>query len=118
MSFDDTNRLCRLVRTSTGMDVNGVVEAFAPIHAALRQIDRTRSLLLIDVRNAPLRNDSVLEAAIDREIHMIVPGFVKWCVLVRTSAGALQVNRVSRVRRPEDPYVFRDEAEALAWLLA
>lgn len=99
------------------MDVAEVTKAFAPIHAALRQIDRTNSLLLIDVRQAPLRNDSNLEAAIDREIHMIVPGFQKWAVLVRTSAGALQVNRVSRVRRPEDPYVFRDEAEAVAWLV-
>ena len=117
LSFDDSQRLCRLVRTSTGMDVDEVVAAFAPVHAALRPVDRARSLLLIDVRQAPLRNDSVLKAAIDREIHLIVPGFKKWGVLVRTSAGALQVSRVSRVRRPEDPYVFRDEADAVAWLL-
>jgi hypothetical protein len=117
MSFDDDTRLCRLTRTGTAMDVAEVESAFAPVHAALRKFDRTRSHLLIDVRQAPLRNDSVLEGAIDREVHLMVPGFKKWAVLVRTSAGALQVNRVSRVRRPEDPYVFRDEAEAVAWLL-
>jgi hypothetical protein len=118
LSFDDGIGLCRLIRTNEAIEVSGIAAAFNPIHAALRQIDRTRSLLLIDVRQAPLRNDPALEVGIDREIHVIVAGFVRWGVLVRTSAGALQVNRVSRVRRPEDPAVFRDEAEAVAWLVA
>jgi hypothetical protein len=117
LSFDDSIGLCRLTRTSVIIEVSSVAAAFNPVHAALRQIDRTRSLLLIDVRLAPLRNDPALEAGIDREVHVIVAGFLRWCVLVRTSAGALQVNRVSRARRPEDPMVFRDESEALAWLV-
>jgi hypothetical protein len=115
LSRHDDGRLWRLTRSDAAITPEEVQEALAPIRAALEGVEHREAGLLVDVRLAPLRNDPALETAMSTQVHRIADGFAKWAVLVRTSVGALQVSRVARLDHRE-PFVGRDEAQALAWL--
>lgn len=116
LSRHDDGRLWRLTRSDVGITPDEVAAALSPIRAALSDVDVHQATLLVDVRQAPLRNDPALETAMSTQVHRIADAFSKWAVLVRTSVGALQVSRVARQDQRE-PFVGRDEAEALAFLL-
>ena len=116
LSRHEDGRLWRLIRSDVGITPEEVGEALLPIRAALQDVEVQRASLLVDVRQAPLRHDPALETAMSTQVHRIADGFAKWAVLVRTSAGALQVSRVAR-QDQRDPFVGRDEAAALAWLM-
>jgi hypothetical protein len=117
LSSHEDGRLWRLTRSDVGITPAEVTEALSPIRVALRGVDVQEACLLVDVRQAPLSNDPALETAMSTQVHRIADAFVRWAVLVRTSAGALQVSRVARLDQRE-PFVVRDEAAALAWLLS
>ncbi len=72
--------------------------------------------LLIDVREAPARNDDPFEAEITRALRAIMPRFAARAVLVKSAVGLLQANRLARARGDGELAVFGDEAEALEYL--
>lgn len=117
LSSHEDGRLWRLTRSDVAITPDEVAEALSPIRSALTGADVQQARLLVDVRQAPLSNDPALETAMSTQVHRIADGFARWAVVVRTSAGALQVSRVARQDQRE-PFVGRDEAAALAWLLS
>jgi hypothetical protein len=83
----------------------------------LPSAQRAASLgLLLDMRDAPLLGDPVLEEAAIRSARDISAGFPRTAVLVRTAVGALQVKRIGRAVAPGETPLFHDEAEAFAFL--
>ena len=87
---------------------------------ALRDVNRGDWGLLVDMRDAPMRNDEVYERTMGHELARLMTGFRRRAVLVKTAIGALQSNRASRAVWGEDPdtapTIFRDEEEALLHL--
>jgi hypothetical protein len=71
--------------------------AFLALHAQigriLDQVGRERRHLLVDMRRGPLNNDPEFERVAERGRAMLVRGFARIAVLVRTAVGALQVKR-------------------------
>ena len=71
--------------------------------------------LLLDVRNAPPRNDTAFEAEVLDALRTLAEQFPKRATLVRTAVGKLQTQRLARERQ-DGVHVFSDEAQALAYL--
>lgn len=74
--------------------------------------------LLVDMRDAPPRNDDAFESTVRRFRTEIHAHFVRVAVVVRTIAGKLQVNRLDREQHLDTAThaVFDDEDEARAFL--
>ena len=69
----------------------------------------------MDSRAAPIRNDDGFEEILSRARARIVARFRCTAVLVASDLGKLQVARYGR-EDARSPPVFRDEAEALAYI--
>ena len=108
--------LVRVIRT--GVTVESLEDCAEQYEQALRamvSLPRARMSLLLDVRQAPLRNDPALEATVAPHRASMCLGFRRVATLVSGSLQHLQFTRYgredgSRVR------VFEDEASTLAYL--
>lgn len=107
----------RLTRTAVPLSAEGAREEIAAVDKLLAQHDRAHSALLVDVREAPMRNDPAFEAQALTLRPASVLRFTHAAILVRTAVGRLQINRLNERDHLDTP-VFMDEAEALAHLRA
>ncbi|WP_437680908.1 hypothetical protein [Sorangium sp. So ce131] len=118
VTVDHTARFVRVARTAEPFDsIEQIEQECQEIAEALAFFDRSALSLLLDIRAAPGRNDRRFEDATLRLRTAAVRGFARVAVLVRTSAGALQVQRHGR----EDGVhrlVSDDEDELLAYVTA
>ncbi|RYE86949.1 MAG: hypothetical protein EOO75_15105 [Myxococcales bacterium] len=116
--IDRSLGLVRYERTSLGFDdVDSIDRTHDAIMRVLETIDRSRLVLLVDLREGPARNDPAFEQAMARHRPRILGGYRRVASLVRTAVGKLQVGRHLR----DDGLVFQvmhDEDEALRYLLA
>lgn len=115
---DEPLRFVRLVRSEKPFASVPEMEAcFAQLLPIMDALDRSRYVLLSDVRAVPGRNDPDFEAVFSRMRPLWLGGFRKVAVLVQSTVGLLQVQRYARsdgiVRR-----VSTDEAELLKYLLS
>jgi hypothetical protein len=74
------------------------------LHAAFDRMDqliavlpRHRTVLLIDSREAPLRNDPVFESEFEMRRRRFIQGFKRVAALVKTAVGRLQIQRHSKI---------------------
>jgi len=117
LELDERRRIVRYTRSSKPFaTIDEASATFRAIGVASAHIDRSRYGLLSDVREAHGRNDPAFEKAISQHRNDLFAGFAKRATLVRTVAGALQVQRINREMQSPDVHVFHDEAEALAYL--
>jgi hypothetical protein len=105
--------IARIIRTATPLEIATLPERVAELGRALERT--TARAALMDMRNAPGRNDPEFEAATVSWRRLIGTRFPKLAILVRTQAGRLQIQRLGREDRRES-HVFLDEAEALRYL--
>jgi hypothetical protein len=116
---DELRHIVRYTRSRIPFaTVEDAANAFRSVGTASFGIDRSKYGLLSDVREAPGRNDPAFEAAIAQYRNELFAGFRRRATLVRTVAGALQVQRINREQHSPDVHVFHDEAEAIAYLTA
>ena len=82
----------------------------------LSELPLKKLKLLVDVRDAPPRNDPAFEEEISRIVGLITSKFAAHAVLVRSAVGLLQVQRLERTHNARGVSVFTNEAEALRYL--
>jgi hypothetical protein len=115
VTADDAARFVRLVRSSRLFPTLEAVErCFEAVAFSMITI-RSGWALLVDSRAAPIRNDDGFEEILSRARGRIVARFGCAAVLVASDLGKLQVARYGR-EDSRSPPVFRDEAEALAYI--
>ncbi|HLM72349.1 MAG TPA: hypothetical protein VK459_06650 [Polyangiaceae bacterium] len=90
-------------------------DTFSKMELAVQGVVKQRSVLFIDSREAPLRNDPVFEAAFEANRRRFIRGFRKVSALVKTAVGKLQIQRHSKIDGIPIG-VFTDPGEALAYL--
>lgn len=101
---DVTQNVVWLVRSPEPYNsVEEIHASFDPIYRALAVVPRDRSALIIDMREARWRNDASFEDATAVHRRRLVEGFARVALLVRTTLGKLQAQRLSR-------------AEGLGWV--
>ena len=90
-------------------------ETFAQLDAAMAHIFRPKTVLLIDSRRSPARNDATFEVEFGRLRKYFLRDLQKIATLVQTAVGVLQVARHMRLDEVSVG-VFTDVGEALAHL--
>ncbi len=116
LTLDEESGLVRYVRSGERFPSLDVLRAVHEQIAAAAPIARRERLkLLLDVRQAPPRNDEAFEAEITRALVGFMPRFVAHAVLVKSAAGRLQSQRLAR-QRGDNMAVFDEEADALRHL--
>jgi hypothetical protein len=107
----------RLVRTAEPIRSLADVEvAESVLERAAPKAERAKMGLLMDVREAPMRNDPEFERTIAPRVARLGAGFGRTAVLVRSAIGKLQVARQSRDVTGSAIATFDDENEAVAFL--
>jgi hypothetical protein len=110
---DDVRRVVRTVRSS--VPYASTADATRLLRSAVeatRGLDRAKYGFVMDLRQATGRNDPAFETAIAEPRKALFAGYARRAVLVRTLAGKLQEQRLSRAQSTDDVVVFDDEAEA------
>jgi hypothetical protein len=98
--------------------LEAVREHHAAIAAAIATVAVSELGLLIDVREAPARNDEAFEAEMTRGVGKLLVQFRGHAFLVKTAVGGLQVRRLASERGLSTGATFSDEAAALEHLRA
>jgi hypothetical protein len=110
---DDVYRLARSAQPFA--DLAACEEAYRRAEAALGSPGPSAKLLL-DVRDAPPRNDPDFERVVVQRRDPIFARFGRVAVLVRTAVGLLQIQRLNKDAGP-NVRAFDDEDKAFDWLL-
>lgn len=116
LRHDPGRRLIVLTRsTEPYADLESMRDTFLGLEASITYLSRPRTLLLVDSRKAPARNDPAFEGEFGRLRKHFLRDFQKTATIVQTAVGILQANR--HIRKDELPMgVFTDPGEALAYL--
>ena len=116
LRYDQSRRLLVLTRLSEHYpSIEVLRETFGHMETNTAHIWRQKTILLIDARRSPARNDAVFEAEFDRLRKHFLRDWQKIGSIVQTAIGVLQVAR--HMRKDELPVgVFTDVSEALAYL--
>lgn len=116
VTIDPVLQIARVTRSPLPSESATQFEAlWMEVGRALDRVDRHRLCLLIDLRAAAGRNDPQFEAAMQRIRPVVMGGFRRIAILVRTTAGALQIQR--HVREDGiDRMIGSDEARLLEYL--
>ncbi len=116
VTVDEGRALVRRARTHQRFESAEEIEAaYEEVLRSLEGIDLSRYALLVDLRDAPARNDPAFEKVLSRYYGRIFTGFRRMAILVRTEAGRLQVARLAQTLSLP-LRVFLDEPSALAYL--
>jgi hypothetical protein len=117
ITIDDDAGIVRYARTQERYEsIEAVRELHAKITEALSTLPRGKLALLVDVREAPARNDNPFEAEISRAIETAAAIFKRRAALVKSAVGKLQVKRLAKDRGDANFPIFSDESEAIAFL--
>jgi hypothetical protein len=117
VTVEEARGLVRYQRTREPMPT---LDAMRALHErmfdALRTLPLKRFKLLVDVREAPPRNDPAFEREVTRILDVTISKFAGHAVLVKSAVGMLQVQRLERERKASGRAVFADEGDALRYL--
>jgi hypothetical protein len=116
VTVDDAARIVRYTRSSQRhASIDSMRECHQKIRAAFATLPSGTLSLLIDVREAPPRNDEAFEAEVLEALRTLAERFPTRATLVKTAVGKLQTQRLARTR-DDSVQVFSDEAQALEYL--
>ncbi|WP_438013628.1 hypothetical protein WMF18_22115 [Sorangium sp. So ce315] len=109
-------KLVRITRSAVPSEsVAQFEEGWLEVSRALDRAGRDGLSLLVDLRQVVGRNDPAFEAAMQRVRRLVMRGFRRVAILVRTPAGALQIQRHVREDGVER-MIGSDEARLLEYL--
>ena len=116
LTVDTTLGLVRYTRTDVAYSREPDIErSYGAVGEAILRIPPGMKLLL-DIRRAPPRNDTMFESRANGAMQQLVQRFTRHATLVRTAVGKLQSVRLAS-ERGAVAHVFDDEKAVLAYLL-
>ncbi len=111
--------LLRYERTAASYaSIAEIAPAHREVILLLDRLGRGAFVMLVDLRAAPPSNDPGFEQAMASVRVELLRGFARVAMLVRSAAGALQVNRHTREDGREARVFHGDLEGALAYLTA
>jgi hypothetical protein len=117
LAMDEAHGLVQYTRSALPFSsVDAMSAAHEKMTAAFPAFLPKGLKLLVDVREAPPRNDDAFEAVVMKLMGAFTKRFAAHAFLVKSAVGRLQTNRLARVRGSAAPAIFDDEREALRFL--
>lgn len=116
VTLEHAERMVRIQRTSAPFTDEALATLKPVAESILPPAKRQRLTLLFDTRLAPLMGDDDMERKLGAASAVLVAGFARSAVLVRTAVGKLQATRFSRAN-DRTTHIFDDEAAAVSYLL-
>jgi hypothetical protein len=118
VTYDGTTRIVRFIRSSVPMaSLEEAARHFGQAVSVINALGRSRIRLVIDLRQAPSKNEPQYETAMAEHRRQVAKDILRVAVLVRTAAGRLQVQRLGKADHIQQ-LIVSDEAEAIAYLTA
>ncbi|XYH92905.1 hypothetical protein ACMHYB_34220 [Sorangium sp. So ce1128] len=118
VTVDPAAQLVRITRSALPSESPAQFEErWMEVSRALDRAGRNGLSLLVDLRAAAGRNDPEFEAAMQRLRPIVMRGFRRVAILVRTTVGALQIQRHLREDGIER-MIGSDEAQLLDYLFS
>jgi len=109
-------RLLRVVRTDRSFEsAEELDRAHLELFEVLERLPRDQLGVLVDLRQAPARNDPEFERLMRAHRPRIFAEFARRAVLVKTAVGKLHVQRHARADGYADLVVFTDEPSAMSY---
>ena len=102
-------------RTAVHSGDADLADVFGPAEHALRNVERGKFGLLVDVRLVPGRNDPEFEKRFQPYRQRLQRGFRRVAIVVETTYGKLQCQRYAREDGTTNT-VFDDYVAAVTWL--
>jgi hypothetical protein len=116
LTVDEPPGVVKLIRHPKAFDdIESAQHWFRKAVEEVSALPRGRYGLLSDLRAIVGRNDEAFERATGQVLGELFAPFRKRAALVRSTAGKLHVQRLTR-ERADGTHVFEDEQEALAYL--
>ena len=114
--FDPRTQIARFTRTSAPIQsLELATRHFGEAIAALDTLGRARIRLIIDSREAPMKNDPQYETAMAEIRRQVARGIPRIAVIVKTAVGRLHAQRLGKEDHLRQSVVGTDE-EALEYL--
>ncbi|HEY3820720.1 MAG TPA: hypothetical protein VGL81_26320 [Polyangiaceae bacterium] len=115
---DPIARIVTRTRTAERFaSLDQVTSEYDALVHAFERVDRSVFAQLVDLRQAPARNDDAFEAIVTGYQPALYDRFRRVAVVVATAAGRLQLRRFLTESRP-DAGLYTDLDEATAYLRA
>lgn len=112
MEEDSSLRLVFLKRTSTKfLDINLLKQQNGAVISQIRTTHKSFGIV-VDMREAPMRNDPEFESAMETLRSAIRSGYARTAVLISTGVGVLQINRLTR-EDGSQTFATRSEVDAV-----
>lgn len=115
IEIDRSGKIVRLARTSLPLDPAALEHAVDDLQKAIPLRERSRLVMLQDMRLGRLIRDDAVEEALVRVIPRMYAGFAARAVLMASAVGMLQAKRFAHTGGV-DARLFYDEGEALRYL--
>src|SRR5262245_52957829 len=111
VTIEEARGLVRYQRTREPLpSLDAMPQLHERMFAALGGLPLKKFKLLVDVRDAPPRNDAAFEKEVTRILDFTISQFATHAVLVKSAVGMLQVQRLERERKASGTTVFANEA--------
>jgi len=112
MEEDSSSKLVFLKRTSTKiLDINLLKQQNSTVISQIRTFHKSFGIV-VDMREAPMRNDAEFESAMETLRNAIRSGYARTAVLISTGVGVLQINRLTR-EDGSQTFATRSEVDAV-----
>ena len=116
MEEDETKKVVILKRTA--LVFASTADVVRSNDAVIAQIRPAHSQygIVVDMRQAPLRNDPAFENAMGRLRNELTSRYARLALLLETAVGVLQVNRIGR-EEGNRTFATRSEAAAIKFAM-
>ena len=112
MEEDSSSKLVFLKRTSTKfLDIKLLKQQNGAVISQIRTTHKSFGIV-VDMREAPMRNDPEFESAMETLRSAIRSGYARTAVLTSTGVGVLQINRLTR-EDGSQTFATRSEVDAV-----
>lgn len=110
-------RYVQVIRTEVPFkSASEAARAYTKCRTATADVPTPECSILLDFRRAPMSTDSRVHRALVEQGDALTKPFYRRAILLATSVGVMQTQRVSRAYSSVPPEVFSDENSALCYV--
>ena len=110
VTYDPSTRIARFIRSSTPIrSLEEAARHFGQAVSLINALGRNKISLILDMREAPSRNDPQFEEAMAEHRRQVARDISRVAVIVKTAVGRLHVQRLGETDRIKQGIVTTDE---------